>query len=115
MSEHRVEYETGTQHVVVSADGQVLAETRRPVLVRETGYPVRYYVPRDDVRMELLEPSAHTTRCPFKGRASYWSARLDGRTLADVAWSYEEPIAAAEALHGLLAFYDDRVEVTVED
>jgi uncharacterized protein (DUF427 family) len=112
---HRVEYEQGNSHVVVRAEGQVLADSRRPVLLRETGLPVRYYLPREDVRMELLRPSEHRTRCPFKGRASYWSALVDGRTLTDVVWCYEEPIPEAEPIRGMLSFYPDKVEVTVEE
>jgi len=102
-------------HVVVSADGEVLADSERPVVLRETGLPKRYYLPRDDVHMELLEPTSHHTTCPWKGQASYWSANAGGQVLENVAWSYEDPIPDAEQIRGMLAFYPDRVEIDVRD
>ncbi len=81
----------------------------------ESGLPVRWYLPRDDVRADLLEPSDTTTRCPYKGVARYWSLRLEGRLVRDVAWSYPEPAHDAEAVGGFLCFFDDRVDLAVED
>ena len=107
--------QTTGDHVVVSANGQVLAESDRPVVLRETGLRERYYVPKDDVRMELFEPTDHHTMCPWKGQASYWSASVGDEVLENVAWSYEDPISDAEPIHGMLAFYADRVDVNVAD
>ena len=92
----------------------VLADTASPVALAETGLPLRWYVPPGDVRMELLEPSDTTSVCPFKGTASYWSARLpDGTVVPDVAWGYLDPIPACEAIRGHLCFYDDKASVAV--
>jgi len=106
--------ETTSDHVVVSANGEVLAESDRAVVLHETGISDRYYLPKDDVRMDLLESTTHHTRCPWKGEASYWSASVGDEVLENVAWSYEEPIPDAEQIHGMLAFYPDRVEIDVE-
>jgi uncharacterized protein (DUF427 family) len=81
----------------------------------ESGLPVRYYLPREDARTEMLEPSSTTTRCPYKGVAHYWSLR-DGAVLEpDIVWTYPEPFHDAEAVRGLLCFVDERVELEVAD
>ena len=87
----------------------VIAETVRPLLVDEQDHGLVIYVPRDDVRMELLEPSDKVTQCPFKGNASHW--RLAGTDGPDVAWSYEEPFPEVARIAGYIAFYQDRVHV----
>jgi uncharacterized protein (DUF427 family) len=111
---HRVSTEQGDAHVVVRHDGTVLADSRSPVLLHETGLPVRYYLPREDVRLELLEPSATRTRCPWKGEASYWSARVGDTLLEDVVWSYEQPIDDVPEIKGLLCFYTERLDTVVD-
>lgn len=93
----------------------VLADTRAPVVLRETGCPPRYYIRPDDVRMELLVPSDRHTTCPFKGEASYWSLNADGDTVADLVWSYPDPIPEAEQIKGLLCFYNEKVDLEIED
>ncbi|MBW1603631.1 DUF427 domain-containing protein [Streptomyces sp. JJ66] len=103
---HRVRVEQGERHVRAAVGGQVLAESHRPVLLHETGLPVRYYLPPQDVRMDLLVPSATTTSCPFKGTASYWSLP---DSPADVAWAYREPRAEVAAIAGHLCFYATEV------
>ncbi len=76
---------------------------------------MRWYLPPEDVRTDLLEPSPRTTRCPYKGIAHYWSLRLQERVEEDVVWSYPEPSHDAEAVGGMLCFVDDRVDLQVED
>jgi uncharacterized protein (DUF427 family) len=110
---HTVTTREGDVHVEVVVDGQVVAATDRPVVLEETGLPTRYYVARDDVRMELFRPIALTTQCPFKGTASYWTLDLDGTAHDGIAWSYEDPIEQAAAIAGRLCFFDDRAEVEV--
>ncbi|MFG2888806.1 DUF427 domain-containing protein [Streptomyces sp. NPDC048248] len=85
---HRIEITQGTDHLRIEIEGRLLAESSRPLLLTETGYPVRYYLPPQDVRTELLTPSETHTFCPFKGTASYWS--LAGGP-QDIAWAYPEP------------------------
>ncbi|WP_328719271.1 DUF427 domain-containing protein [Streptomyces sp. NBC_00247] len=99
---HRITVESGTDHVRVVRDGQVLAESRRPLVLRETGCPVRYYLPPEDVRTELLTPSGTRTHCPFKGDASYWS--LPGA--ADLVWAYLDPKPGVAAIKDHFCFYE---------
>jgi uncharacterized protein (DUF427 family) len=112
-SGHTITITPAGVHVEVTVAGQKLAESDRPVLLDETGLPTRYYLPREDVRTDLLRPTETATHCPFKGDASYWSAQVAGQTYDDVVWSYERPIAGAEGITGLMCFYPERVEMTV--
>ncbi len=97
------------ERVRIVIDGITVADSTRAVRVLETaGAPV-YYVPRDDVRLDLFAPSARTSSCEWKGAASYWSSTA-GRGRPDVAWSYERPLAGYEAITGHLAFYASRVD-----
>jgi uncharacterized protein (DUF427 family) len=106
---HRVDIRRSSRQVRVERDGQVLAESTRPVLVFETSLPMRTYLPRDDVRLDLLEPSSTRTACAYKGVASYLA-----RGGKDLAWSYERPLPDAGELTGLVCFFDERVDVTVD-
>jgi uncharacterized protein (DUF427 family) len=110
---HRVDVRRSSRLVRVMLDGgTVLAETRRPLLLSETGLPNRFYIPQDDVRRDLLEPSDTHTVCPYKGTASYWSVRLGDRKLTDAAWSYPQARDDAAAARGYLCFGHD--ELTTE-
>lgn len=113
---HRVDAVWSERHVRILLDGEVIAETRRPCLLFETGSPTRYYLSRDDVRTELLTPSRTSTACPYKGLASYWSATVGGRTVEDVVWSYEAPPPEQPKIAGLLCFWPERVDaIEVDD
>ena len=103
------------RHIEVSVGGQELAQSDRAMRLDETGLPPRYYIPREDVRTELLRPTTRTTTCPFKGQASYWSAQVGGEVHKDLVWSYETPIPAAQQIAGLMCFYNERVELTISD
>ena len=97
---HRVSTRPSTRHVRVEQDGQVLAESDRAVELSETGLPTRFYLPREDVRTDLLTASATTSYCPFKGDATYFSAP----GCPDAFWTYEAPTEAdARPIAGLLA------------
>jgi uncharacterized protein (DUF427 family) len=102
-------------HVEVSVGGQKLAESDRAMRLDETGLPARYYIPRQDVRTEVLRPVRRKTTCPFKGQASYWSAQVGGELYKDLVWSYQTPIPAAQQIAGLMCFYNERVELTISD
>ena len=104
---HRVDARRSSRRIEVRSDGQVLARSERPVVVAETGLPLRFYLPREDVAAEL-RPSETTKACPYKGRASFWS--LDG--VEDVAWSYEEPLESMLAARGHVSFDASKVEVS---
>ncbi|MEU5714394.1 DUF427 domain-containing protein [Streptomyces sp. NPDC020403] len=98
---HHITVEPVAAHVRAVHDGQVLAESRRPLLLRETGCPDRYYLPPEDVRTELLIPSDTRTHCPFKGDASYWSLP----DAADLVWAYPEPREQVAAIRNHFCFY----------
>ncbi|MEU0526795.1 DUF427 domain-containing protein [Streptomyces niveus] len=102
---HTITVEQGTQHVRVVRDGQVVADSRRPLLLHETGLPVRYYLPPQDVRTELLSPSETTTHCPFKGDASYWSLP----DAPDLVWAYPEPKDEVAEIKDHFCFYETEV------
>lgn len=98
----------------VEVDGEVVAESTRAIELRETGSPVRYYLPPEDVRSELLRPSDTRTRCPFKGEASYHSVVTAAGEHPDVVWFYPEPKAEVEDIRDRLAFWNEKVELTVD-
>jgi uncharacterized protein (DUF427 family) len=113
-SGHTITITPADVHVEVVVNGEKVAESDRPVLLEETGLPTRYYLPREDVRAEVLIPSNSATTCPFKGQASYWSVEAGGDVYADLVWSYETPIPEAEGIAGLFCFYNERVDVVVD-
>jgi uncharacterized protein (DUF427 family) len=100
--------------VRVALAGEPVADSRRAVELVETGHPSRWYLPLDDVRAGVLEPSEKTSHCPYKGDASYFSARVDGELHPDVAWTYADPIPDVREIAGLVCFYDDKVDLTVD-
>ncbi len=108
--EHRVDLVPVDSHVVVDFNGETLADTTEAVRVEETGYPAVYYFPRHAVRMDLLQPTRHETKCPYKGKANYFSITVEGKTAENAVWYYEEPIPEVHGLKGLVAFYSDRVD-----
>lgn len=112
----RVDALRSTRAVRVERDGVVLAASRAPVMVFETGLPTRYYVDQRDVRFEHLVPSDTRTECPYKGRVTgYWSARIGERTHRDLAWMYSFPTRQLLPIAGLVAFLNERVDVFIDD
>ena len=108
---HRITTHPCTRHIRVERDGEVLAESDRAVALEETGLPTRYYLPRDDVRTDLLSPSDTTSHCPFKGDATYFSAP----GVKDAFWIYEAPSEEdALPIAGMLAPWPGRVDVLVD-
>lgn len=107
---HRIDIVHSSRRVRVELDGQTLAESSSPYLLFETSLPVRYYLPRDDVRMELLRPSDTTTFCAYKGQASYWSLP----EADDISWTYLAPLREASEVTGRLAFFNERVDLVVD-
>jgi uncharacterized protein (DUF427 family) len=110
----RVDTMASSRHVKVVIAGTTVAETDHPTLLFETSLPIRYYLPQSDVRMDMLEPSAATTRCPYKGLATYWSARAGDTLVRNVVWSYQDPIRECPKIKGLLCFFNERVDLYVD-
>jgi uncharacterized protein (DUF427 family) len=110
----RVDTVHSSKHVKVQIDGQVVAETRRPVLLFETGLPTRYYIPKRDVRMDLLHPTATVSMCPYKGTAMYWTVRVGDREYKDIVWAYPNPIPEIPKIENLLSFYNEKLDIYVD-
>lgn len=111
---HRVDVLPGARHVRVRVHGELVAETRRPRLLFETGLPVRYYIDPAEVREELLVDSDTETRCPYKGLARHKSIRAGGQLVEDVAWTYPEPLHDAAPVDDWIAFYPEKVDLEVD-
>jgi uncharacterized protein (DUF427 family) len=110
----RVDILPSSRHVRVEVDGVTVAQSTSPRLLFETGLPVRYYLPKPHVRMDLLTHTGLETHCPYKGRAEYWSVRAGGRLHENLAWSYPAPLPESQKIAGLVCFYDERVDVHVD-
>jgi len=111
--DHPIEVKPSNDHVVVRVADRVVADTRRSLSLQEASYPVVHYIPRDDVDMSLLERTEHHTYCPYKGDASYYSIPVAGGAGENAVWTYEQPSEAVAAIKDHIAFYPDRVEITV--
>lgn len=108
--DHPITIETNPKRVIVRLGGRVIADSREALVLREASYAPVYYLPRRDADMSLLERSDHTTHCPYKGDASYFSVPLGGERSRDAVWSYEQPHAAVREIKEHLAFYPDWVD-----
>jgi uncharacterized protein (DUF427 family) len=110
----RVDILASSRRVRVEIDGVTLADSAHPRLLFETGLPTRYYLPKIDVRLDLLQPSETVTQCPYKGSTEYYSVRIGETTHPDIAWSYRTPLPESQKIAGLVAFADERVDVYVD-
>jgi len=109
----RVDVVASSRAVRVEIDGVLLAESRRPLLLFETTLPVRYYLPPDDVQIELVRSQTRSV-CPYKGVATWWSGRIGDRVAEDIAWSYPSPVPENPRIAGLICFRNERVDLTVD-
>jgi len=112
--EVRVDALPSTRHVRVSIDGEVVADSVRPTILYETGLPPRYYLPKSDVRMDLLTSTDTETACPYKGWASYWNVTVGGTTHDDIVWGYRTPLPESAAIAGLVCFYNEQVDLEID-
>ena len=108
--DHSITIEPNPKRVRVTFGGRVVADTRRAVVLREAGYKPIQYIPRADLDMTLFERTDRASYCPYKGEASYFSLKVDGRVSENAAWSYEAPYPAVAEIEERLAFYPSRVE-----
>jgi uncharacterized protein (DUF427 family) len=111
---HRIDTYRTTRPVRISVDGETIAESTRGVALFESGLPARFYLPAEDIRMDLFEPSEKNTRCAYKGVASYWHLRLGDTLHEDLAWTYAEPDGDGRAIRGLICFFNERVDLEVD-
>jgi uncharacterized protein (DUF427 family) len=112
--DHPITIEANPDRVVVTLGGQTIADTAAALTLREAAYPAVQYIPRRDVDMAALMRSDHTTYCPYKGDASYFSIPAGGDRSVNAVWSYETPFPAMAEIKGYVAFYPDRVDAIEE-
>ena len=111
----RVDALRSTRKVRVELEGLLLAESSSPVMVFETGLPTRYYLNRTEIDLEHLIPSDTVTECPYKGTTSaYWSVRTGDKVHRDLAWSYDFPTRQLLPITGLVAFYNEKVDIFLD-
>jgi uncharacterized protein (DUF427 family) len=110
----RVDILASSRYVRVEVDGVTVAESSNARLLFETGLPVRYYLPKTHVRLDLLTHTDTVTHCPYKGAAEYWSIRAGDNVHADLAWSYRTPLPESQRVAGMIAFYNEKVDILVD-
>ena len=109
--DHPITITPNPRRIRVTAGDIVIAETTKALTLKEAKYPAVQYVPRQDANMALLERTDRVTHCPYKGDASYYSVKADGKTLDNAIWTYETPFPAMTEISGHLAFYPDKVKI----
>jgi len=109
--DHPITITQNPRRVRVTAGDVVIAESTKALTLKEARYPAVQYLPREDANMALLERTERTTHCPYKGDASYYSVKADGKTLDNAIWTYETPFPAMTEISGHLAFYPDKVKI----
>jgi uncharacterized protein (DUF427 family) len=107
---HPIKIEPAGHRIRITHGGQVIADSRRALALKEAAYPVVHYIPRADVDMTALSRTGHATHCPYKGDAAYYSIVTEGRASANAIWTYEAPFEAVREIADHLAFYPDRVD-----
>ncbi len=108
--DYRIDFLAGPGRVRVHFNGVTVADSGRAMEMREGRYPAVYYLPRADVRMDLLRRTGHHSHCPYKGDASYWTLSVGEREAENAVWSYEDPFDQVARIKDYLAFYRDRVD-----
>lgn len=110
----RIDVLPSSRRVEVAVNGVTVIDSTRSMVLFETGRPPRYYVPTDDIRMDLLESTDTVTGCPYKGFASYWTVHAAGETYPDLAWCYRTPLPESARIAGLVCIWDHHVETRVD-
>jgi uncharacterized protein (DUF427 family) len=113
--DHPITLSRDGRRVRVRFAGRIVADTTRALTLREAHYPPVHYIPRADMDMSALTRTAHSTHCPYKGDASYFTIAADGRTAENAVWSYEQPFPAVAEIKEYLAFYPNRVDAIEEE
>jgi uncharacterized protein (DUF427 family) len=108
--DHPITIKPAAERVRVTFNGKVVADTRRALVMQEAAYKPVFYIPREDAQMAAFERTAHSTMCPYKGDASYYTIKVGDRVAENAIWSYESPYSAVAEIANHLAFYPDRVD-----
>jgi uncharacterized protein (DUF427 family) len=112
--DHPITITPNRQRVLVRAAGALIADTRDALTLQEASYPPVYYIPRKDVDMKLLQRTDHSSHCPYKGDASYYSIPSGGEKSVNAVWTYENPYPAVAQIKEYVAFYPSRVDAIEE-
>jgi len=111
----RIDIQPFDNRVRVVVDGVTVADSTQGSILSETGHTTRYYFPKTDVRMDLMTPTDRSTVCPYKGTARYWSATVNGQVHENILWGYDTPLARSERIAGLVSFYNEKVEIYIDE
>ncbi len=111
---HAITIEKNPNRVTVAFHGTVIADTQQALVLKEGPLPPATYIPREDVQMSYLQRTDHSTHCPFKGDASYFSVSVDGNIADNAVWTYEAPIDSVAAITNCLSFYKEKLDVSEE-
>lgn len=110
----RIDALASSRHVVVSIDGVEVASSHKPTVLFETGAPARYYLPKTDVDLRLLEENTRRASCPYKGNSSFFDAQVGGNIVNDIAWTYTLPRPESTPIAGLICYYDEKVDIDID-
>jgi len=108
--DHPITIKPTSERVRVTFNGKVIADTKRALVLQEAAYKPVFYIPREDAQMDTFERTSHSTLCPYKGDASYYTIKVGDRAAENAIWSYEAPYRAVAEISGHLAFYPNRVD-----
>jgi uncharacterized protein (DUF427 family) len=108
--DHPITIKPAGEHVRVTFNGKVVADTKRALVLQEAAYKPVFYIPRSDAQMALFTRTDNATHCPYKGDASYYTIKVGDRSAENAIWSYETPFPAMKEIEGYLAFYPNRVD-----
>lgn len=111
----RIDILPSERRIRVVIDGVTVADSTNGSFLFETGLPARYYLPKVDVRMDLMTPTTRSTACPYKGNARYWSATVNGQVHEDILWGYDTPLPESQKIAGLVSFYNEKVDIYVDE
>lgn len=110
----RIDVLQSSRNIRVEVDGVTVADTDRARLLFETGLPVRYYMPKTDVRMDLMSPTSVATHCPYKGTARYWSINVNNEAHDNLVWGYDSPFQEVSEISGFVSFWNEKLDIYVD-
>ena len=111
---HAITIENNPNRILVKFNGTTIAETQKALVLKEGPLPPVTYIPREDVQMSYLQRTDHSTHCPFKGDASYFSVSVEGKTAENAVWTYETPIDAVAQIKDYVVFYPEKMDAIEE-
>lgn len=111
---HTINIEKNPNRIKVTFNGTVVADTQQALILKEGSLPPANYIPREDVQMFYLQRTNHSTHCPFKGDASYFTVSVNGKTEDNAVWTYEAPIDSVAQIKDYVVFYPEKMDAIEE-